>query len=180
MKGYANRNRRTVGIIAAALVAAMLFLLIFWFGVIELSTFNSRSVLEWRLGAPISGISGPEDGRNVILPQYEWYEDGQRAGLKSADGGTYYFMGMRPDAGFGSYCVTGFVTNERDYSILGIRIGDDELAAKTKLLNEGYSINSGALDRCLAEKGKITVILAFAHGCVTQMEAHLKTTDLFG
>ena len=166
--------------IAGALVAAVLFLLIFWFGVIELSVFNSRSMTDWRLGSPITGISGPEDGRYVVLPQFEWYEDGTRAGLRSADGGTYYFMGMRPDAGFGSYCVTGFVTTGTDYSILGIRIGDDELEAKTKLLNAGYSINAGALDRCRAEKGKITVILAFAHGCVTQMEAHLKATELFG
>lgn len=167
-------------LIAAFTVAAVLAVVLFWYGSIQISEFNASSMLEWRLGGTVIGIDGPGTGIDAVIAQFEWFEDGNgNMGLKSTRSATYYFMGRRPDAGLGKFCVTGFTTNEEEYSVLGIRVGMDELEAKTVLFNAGYSIDNGALDRCQAKNGRISVILAFERGRVTQIEAHLNTTTLF-
>ena len=180
MKKSLNDPLFKYGIIAAAVIAVVLAVIFFWYGSVEISRFNSRSMLEWTLGGTVVGIDGPGTGIDATVAQFEWFEDDRgRMGLKSTKTSTYYFMGRRPDAGLGKFCVTGFATNDDGYSVLGIRIGTDELTAKTILLDEGYSIDSGALDLCQAQRGRISIILAFAHGRVSQIEAHLNTTTLF-
>lgn len=180
MKENPQKNWIRYGIIIAVLLIAVLAVVFFWYGSIQLAQFNANSMLEWKLGGTVVGIDGPGTGFDASVAQFEWFEDGQgRMGLKSTRSSTYYFMGRRPDAGLGKFCVTGFATNEEEYSVLGIRVGDDELEAKTKLLDAGYSIDSGTLTSCQATNGRIGIILVFERGFVTQIEAHINTTTLF-
>lgn len=57
---------------------------------------------------------------------------------------------------------------------MGIRTGDNELAAKTSLLDYGYSIKNGGYNYCSASNGKVSVYLSFEHGTVTGIAAFLK------
>ena len=57
---------------------------------------------------------------------------------------------------------------------MGIRTGDNELAAKTSLLDYGYSIKNGGYNYCSASNGKVSVYLSFEHGIVTGIAAFLK------
>lgn len=153
-------------VVAIAVVAAVLILR----GTPELIQLNSSSMTDWRLGASIEGISSREDGASAQIPQFSWFEepDGD-CGLESSSGTAWYYMGNYA----GSYCVTGFASTAREYSLLGIRVGDDELGAKTELLDRGYSMTGGGFDTCTAVRGNITVELGFRSGAVTQIAAYL-------
>ena len=62
---------------------------------------------------------------------------------------------------------------------MGIRVGGDELDAKTVLLDDNFKMVGGGLNSCRAVKGNITVELSFEHGIVTNIAAYLSTTDFF-
>lgn len=174
--------KKTLRIAAAAVAAAVLILVLVlsWFDAGELALFNSHSMLDWRLGGSIDGIRSPEDAMSYDDEHYDWFEDSAGEGIVSLDADTKYYLGRHPDAGLGSYSVIGFSSSEKYYSVMGIRVGDDELEAKTALLNYSFKMTGGGFNTCRAVKGDITVMLSFEHGVVTSIAAYLDTTSFFG
>ncbi len=168
-----------ISIIAAAVLAIVLILAFSWFGTIELARFNARSLMDWSLGGSISFVSSADDAKQYDEDGYEWFTDERGEGIVQTDTDTRYYLGRHPDSGIGSYGVIGFSSDEKYYSVLGIRVGDDELDAKTVLLNAKYKMISGAFNSCRAENGRITIELSFEHGKVTKLAAFLSTTDFF-
>ena len=75
--------------------------------------------------------------------------------------------------------MVGFSSAEKSYSVLGIRVGDDELDAKTSLLDARYKMADGGFNSCRAEKGRVSIELTFEHGKVTNVAAFLSTTNIF-
>ena len=165
-----------ISITAAAVLAIVLILVFSWFGTIELAQFNTRSLMDWRLGSSISFIRSADDAKQYDEDGYEWFTDERGEGIVQTDTGTRYYLGRHPDTGIGSYGVTGFSSSEKYYSVLGIRVGDDELDAKTELLNSKYKMANGGFNSCRAEKGRITIELSFEHGKVTSLAVFLSTT----
>ncbi|MGM9575179.1 MAG: hypothetical protein ACI3VE_04655 [Oscillospiraceae bacterium] len=173
--------RKTLRIGIAALIAAalVLTLLLSWFDAGELTLLNTHSMMDWRLGGSIDGIRSPEDAKNYDDEHYDWFEDSVGEGIASLDANTKYYLGRHPDAGFGGYRVIGFSSSEKYYSVMGIRVGDDELEAKTALLNYNFKMTGGGFNTCRAVKGDVTVALSFEHGVVTNIAAYLDTTSFF-
>ena len=158
-------------IIAAAVVLAAAAAFALWrFGVIETAQLNSHSLMDWRLGGSIDSVHGAQDAMVYDETHYEWFSDDDGEGISSKGTDTRYYLGER----FGSYRVLGFSSSEDYYSVLGIRVGDDELDAKTKLLNSGYSMLGGGFNSCRAHRGCVTVELNFEHGVVTNIAAYIK------
>lgn len=154
-------------VIVAALIIAVVFLLR---GTPALIQLNSGSMTDWRLGAQVDGISSAEDGKSAQISQFSWFEDADGAcGLASNSGETRYYMGSHT----GSFCVIGFESTAREYALLGIRVGDDELDAKTRLLEKGYSVQGGGFNTCTASRGDVTVVLGFDRGLVTKIAAFI-------
>ena len=168
-----------IAIIALLVLALVLALAFSWFGTIELAQLNTRSLMDWRLGGSISFIRNAEDAQQYDEDGYEWFTDERGEGIMQADTNTRYYLGKHPDSGIGSYGVIGFSSSEKYYSVLGIRVGDDELDAKTLLLNAKYKITSGGFNACRAEKGRDAIELSFEHGVVTNVAAYLSTTRIF-
>ncbi len=169
-----------IAIIAALVLALVLALAFSWFGTIELAQLNTRSLMDWRLGSSISFIRNAEDAQQYDEDGYEWFTDSRGEGIVQADTDTRYYLGKHPDSGLGSYGVIGFSSTEKYYSVLGIRVGDDELDAKTLLLNAKYRITDGGFNSCRAEKGRIAIELGFERGEVTRVAVYLSTTGFFG
>lgn len=166
-----------VAVLAAALVLALVFS---WFGTIELAQFNSRSLMDWRLGSSIDYVRSAEDAKAYDEEHYRWFSDERGSGIAAVDTDTRYYLGEHPDSGLGAYKVVGFSSSEKYYSVLGIRVGDDELDAKTVLLDSGYTMQGGGFNSCRAHRGQVTVELSFEHGVVTGIAAYLGTTSIFG
>lgn len=163
-------------VVAAALILA---LLLSWLGGGELALFNSHSMLDWRLGGSIEHVRSPEDAKCYDEEHYEWFSDADGEGIASLGTDTKYYLGKHPDAGLGGYKVIGFSSSEKYYSVMGIRVGDDELEAKTTLLDYNFKMAGGGFNTCRAVKGNITVTLSFEHGVVTNIAARLSTTSFF-
>lgn len=168
-----------LGIAAVITAAIILALLLSWFGGGELALFNSHSMLDWRLGSSIDNIRSPEDAKCYDTQHYDWFEDSIGEGIASLGTDTKYYLGKHPDAGLGGYKVIGFSSSEKYYSVMGIRVGDDELEAKTALLDHNFKMTGGGFNTCRAVKGNITVSLSFEHGVVTNIAAYLSTTSFF-
>ena len=158
-------------IAAAIIISVGIVLFMRWSGTAELSLYNSRSMMDWKLGGKITGIASVEDIGSYDPEHFKYFSDKNGCGLKSVSSNTRYYLDF--DNG-GSCRVIGFTTTANYYSIMGIRIGDDELESRTVLLDNGYSMDGGGLDRCRATSGKITVYLNFEHGIVTGMAAFIK------
>ena len=174
LKRLPQKTLRTV--IAAVIAAAfILALLLAWFSVAELALLNTHSIMDWRLGGCVDGIRSPEDAASYDDEHYDWFEDSVGEGIVD----TKYYLGRYPDAGLGGYRVTGFSSSEKYYSVMGIRVGDDELEAKTSLLDYNFKMTGGGFNTCRAVKGDITVVLSFEHGVVTNIAAYLDTTSFF-
>ena len=174
LKRLPRKTLRTV--IAAAFILA---LLLAWFSVAELALLNTHSIMDWRLGGCVDGIRSPEDAASYDDEHYGWFEDSVGEGIASLEADTKYYLGRYPDAGLGGYRVTGFSSSEKYYSVMGIRVGDDELEAKTSLLDYNFKMTGGGFNTCRAVKGDITVVLSFEHGVVTNIAAYLDTTSFF-
>lgn len=157
-------------ILAAIIVAIGTVLYLKSAGTAELTLYNSRSMMDWKLGGEIAGVASEEDAMTYDTEHFEYFTDKNGSGIKSTSSNTRYYLGSYRD----SYRVIGFSTTADYYSVMGIRIDDSELDAKTLLLNSGYSMNGGGLDYCRASDGRITVYLDFEHGIVTGMAAFLK------
>ena len=157
-------------ILAAIIVAIGTVLYLKSAGTAELTLYNSRSMMDWKLGGEIMGIASEEDAMAYDHEHFEYFTDANGSGIKSISSNTRYYLGSYRD----SYRVIGFSTTADYYSVMGIRVDDSELDAKSLLLNSGYSMNGGGLDYCRAIDGKITVYLDFEHGIVTGMAAFLK------
>ena len=78
------------------------------------------------------------------------------------------------------------VTDERCWNAIKAKrawlrgeISDDELDAKTALLDARYKMADGGFNSCRAEKGRVSIELTFAHGKVTNVAAFLSTTNIF-
>ena len=173
--------RKTLRTVIAAVIAAafILALLLAWFSVAELALLNTHSIMDWRLGGCVDGIRSPEDAASYDDEHYGWFEDSVGEGIASLEADTKYYLGRYPDAGLGGYRVTGFSSSEKYYSVMGIRVGDDELEAKTSLLDYNFKMTGGGFNTCRAVKGDITVVLSFEHGVVTNIAAYLDTTSFF-
>lgn len=168
-----------IAIIAIVALALILVLASSWFGTIELAQMNTRSLTDWRLGGSISFIRSADDAKQYDEDGYEWFSDERGEGIMQADTDTRYYLGKHPDSGLGGYGVVGFSSSEKYYSVLGIRVGDDELDAKTVLLDSRYKMVSGGFNSCRAEKGRVAIELSFEHGKVTNIAAYLSTTHIF-
>lgn len=168
------KNRLFV-VLLCVIVAAVLLLLLGMklIGSFELLSFNSGSITDWRLGGKVEGISSPYDGKYADIHGFEWFEENGEAGLVSSNG-TRYYMDYYPSEGFGGYRIVGFSSSEKVYSVMSIRIGDDINEATMQLMDKGYSMQSGGLNKCSAVNGHVTVTLYFEHGVVTQIEARLE------
>ncbi len=142
-------------------------------GSFEIIGFNSGSITDWRLGGKVDGIDSASDGKNVDIRGFEWFELNGEVGLVDSDG-TRYYMGNYPADAIGGFRIVGFSTTEKVYSVLSIRIGDDINDATMLLMDKGYSMDGGGLNKCRAVNGHVTVILYFEHGVVTRIEARLK------
>ena len=162
------------------LAAAVLLSVVFtWFGTFELAQFNTRSLTDWRLGGSIDYIRSADDAKQYDADGFEWFSDERGEGIMQADTDTRYYLGKHPDSGLGGYGVIGFSSAEKSYSVLGIRVGDDELDAKTALLNARYKMADGGFNSCRVEKGRVSIELTFEHGKVTNVAAFLSTTNIF-
>jgi len=157
------------GVIAAVIIVILLIVLLKVFGAGEITLLNSKSITDWKIGGTVIGITSPEEGEYADYKGFEWFSEDGKMGLRS-DNGTCYYMSYYPA---NKFCVTGFVTSEKVYSILGIRVGDDELEAKNILLDMGFSVTAGGLNSVRAVKGCVTVELRFSHGSVTQVSAFI-------
>lgn len=153
-------------IVAVLIIAAVLI----FRGSPALIQLNSSSMTDWRLGAQVEGIDSAEDGAKAQISQFAWFEDADGSCGLERSGSTRYYM----EDHAGSFCVTGFESSAREYALLGIRVGDDELEAKTQLLKKGYSITGGGLNTCTASRGEVTIKLGFDSGVVTQIAAFIK------
>lgn len=165
-----------IAVIAAAIVLAVVFS---WFGTFELAQLNTRSLMDWRLGGSVSYIRSAEDAKSFDEDGYEWFSDERGEGIVQTETNTRYYLGKHPDSGLGGYGVIGFSSSEKYYSVLGIRVGDDELEAKTELLDAKYKMANGAFNSCRAEKGRVSIELTFERGVVTNIAVYLSTTDIF-
>ena len=174
MPFYKRISKKTLKLaIIILLAAAVLLSVVFtWFGTFELAQFNTRSLTDWRLGGSIDYIRSADDAK-----QYD--ADGRGEGIMQAGTDTRYYLGKHPDSGLGGYGVVGFSSAEKSYSVLGIRVGDDELDAKTSLLDARYKMADGGFNSCRAEKGRVSIELTFEHGKVTNVAAFLSTTNIF-
>lgn len=168
-----------ISLIVLVALALVLTLVFSWFGTIELAQFNSRSLTDWRLGGSINFIRSADDAKQYNEDGYEWFSDERGEGIVQSDTDTRYYLGKHPDSGIGGYGVIGFSSSEKYYSVLGIRVGDDELDAKTELLDSKYKMTSGGFNSCRAEKGRVSIELTFEHGKVTNVAAYLSTTHIF-
>lgn len=162
-------------VVLCVVVAAAILLLLGMklLGSFELLSFNSGSITDWRLGGKVEGISSAEDGKYADIRGFDWFEENGEVGLISSDG-TRYYMDYYPGESFGGFRIVGFSTSEKVYSVLSIRIGDDLSDATMTLMDKGYSMDGGGLNKCRAVNGHVTVTLYFEHGVVTQIEARLK------
>lgn len=162
-------------VLIGVLVAIVLLVVIVMelVGGFELMHFNSGSITDWRLGGTIEGVSSPHDGITADIRGFDWFEDDGEMGFQSS-GGTRYYMDYYPSDGIGGFRIVGFFSAEKVYSVLSIRVGDDLSDATMQLLDKGYSMQSGGLNKCSAINGHVTVTLYFEHGVVTQIEARLK------
>ena len=142
-------------------------------GATELAQFNSSSMLDWSLGSRIDGISVMRDARSYDPEHFEYFTDDNGSGIKSLSSNTRYYLGYYPSGNIDDCRVVGFATTEKTYSVMGIRVGSDELEAKTSLLEDGYSIEGGGMNSCHASNGRVSVYLAFEHGVVTGVAAYL-------
>ena len=143
-------------------------------GATELTQFNSASMMDWKLGGNIDGITNVKDARSYDPEHFEYFTDDNGSGIKSLGSNTRYYLGYYPVGNVDDCRVVGFSTTEKYYSVMGIRTGDNELAAKTSLLDYGYSIKNGGYNYCSASNGKVSVYLSFEHGTVTGIAAFLK------
>lgn len=175
-----SRKTLKLGVIITLAAALLLTLVFSWFGTFELVGFNSRSLMDWRLGSSPDYVRSAEDAKAYESDGYKWFSDEGGEGLASEGSNTRYYLGKHPDARLGGYKVIGFFSTEKYYSVLGIRVGDDELEAKSALLDLNYTMCGGGFNSCRAEKGCITVELGFEHGKVSSVAAYLSTTHIFG
>ena len=160
-------------------ILAVAFVLAIWAGTAELDQFNNHSIMDWSLGKKIDGIDSPEAAKAYDNAHFEWFEDSFGSGIRNVSTNAHYYLDKFPDTDIGAYCLTGFSSNDRSYSVLGIRIGSDELEARTILLDNGYRMQGGAVNSCTAVKGDVTVILSFDHGSVAGIGAYLTPTQIF-
>ncbi|MDO4816415.1 MAG: hypothetical protein Q4A83_07440 [Bacillota bacterium] len=161
------------GVISAVIIIIALIIVFKIFGTGELTMFNSKSITDWKLGGSVEGISSPEDGESADCSPFVWFDEDGKTGLRNEDTGTCYYMSKYPLTNAGKFCVTGFESPERVYSIMGIRVGDSELDAKTLLLDSGYSVVGGGLNSMRAVNGCITIELLFEHGSVIRIAAYI-------
>lgn len=138
-------------------------------GFAERTQFNTHSLMDWNLGSSIKSVSSAEDARSYDTSHYIWFSDKKGEGLKVIGSDTKYYLG----SSLGGYRVIGFVSSEENYSVMGIRAGDDELEAKQLLMDAQYVLMGGGLNSCRAEKGCIAIELTFEHGSVTTVSAFL-------
>lgn len=174
--------KKTLRIVLILLLAAavVLVLCLSWYGTVELASFNARSLTDWRLGSSIDYIRNEEDAKYYDDIHYDWFSDELGQGIVLVGTDTKYYLGNYPDSGFGKYRVIGFSSSEEYYSILGIRVGDDELSAKTALLDSNYTMFGGGFNTCSARCGNISVVLDFERGTVTNISVFLEATSIFG
>lgn len=168
-----TKKRIIICILAVLIIAIAAVLILRRTGVTELAQFNSESMLDWSLGGEIDGITKIEDARNYDPEHFEYFTDDNGSGIKSLSSNTRYYLGYYPSGNIDDCRVVGFATTEKIYSVMGVRTGDDELEAKTSLLDAGYSLDGGGMNRCSASNGRISVYLTFEHGVVTGVAAYL-------
>ena len=94
-------------IIALVALALILTLAFSWFGTIELTQLNTRSLTDWRLGGSISFIRSADDAKHYDEDGYEWFTDERGEGIMQAETDTRYYLGKHPDSGLGGYGVIG-------------------------------------------------------------------------
>lgn len=160
------------GAIAAVIIIVILIVVLKIFGTGEITVLNSKSITDWKLGGSVDGISSAKDGPDADCAPFVWFDEDGKTGLRNSEG-TCYYMSKYPMTNAGKFCVTGFVSSEKVYSIMGIRVGDSELEAKNLLLDSSYSIVGGGLNSVRAEFGCVTIELLFEHGTVIQVAAYI-------
>ncbi len=163
-----------IAIIALAVVGAAVLIFISKAGVPELARFNAHSIMDWKLGDEISGISSIEDAKAYDTRHFEYFTDDNGCGIKNLSSNTRYYLGAYPQSDSDSCRIIGFSTTETYYSVMGVGVGDDELDAKTLLLESGYSLNGGGYNSCRAIDGAVHVYMSFESGTVTGIAAFLK------
>ena len=142
-------------------------------GATELTQFNSASMMDWKLGGNIDGITNVKDARSYDPEHFEYFTDDNGSGIKSLGSNTRYYLGYCSGGNTDDCRVVGFATTEKIYSVMGVRTGDGELEAKSALLDAGYSLDGGGMNRCHASNGRVSVYLTFEHGVVTGVAAYL-------
>lgn len=163
------RDRTKKILLAALLLLAALGLLLMRFvspsGIRE---FNRYSVTDFELGERVDGIDSAEDLQKPPSG-YEAFTDDRGSGLKSTRSDTRYYFGEHGR----HYCVTGFVSRDIHCSALSISVGDDELASRTLLLEDGFRVTQGGYDRSTLSNGTVSVELGFTRGIVTSIAAFI-------
>lgn len=161
------------GVIFAVILIAVFLIVSAIIGAGEITLLNSKSLTDWKLGGTVEGISSPEEGEAAVIIPYRWFDEDGKMGLRNEATGTTYYMGKYPSSTAGKFCVTGFVSAEKAYSILGIRTGTPEEDAKSILLRNGYVLVAGGMNSCRAERGNVTIELLFQHGSVIRISAFI-------
>ena len=164
-----SKKTLILAILAVAIAAVAILLIVSATGVSERTQFNSRSLMDWHLGSSIDSVKSAEDAHSYDTAHYKWFSDEKGEGLKVIGSDTKYYLS---DA-LGGYKVTGFASSEENYSVMGIRVGSDELESKKLLMDAQYVVVGGGLNSCRAEKGCVTIELFFEHGSVTEISAFI-------
>ena len=170
MEFFANKKAIKLALIVLAAVAVSVLLVCWTSGRFEISQINNHSLTDWHLGGKIDGVNSAEDAENEPLKHFSWFDDGKASGFVSQDGKTKYYLGRH----FGKYCVIGFESSDTRYNVLGLRVGDAQIDAETALLEYGYRISEGGLNKCVAGKGKVQIQLSFDDGEIAAISVRLK------
>ena len=168
-----KKKRIIICILAVLVIAIAAVLILRRTGATALAQFNSASMLDWSLGGEIDGITKIEDARSYDSEHFEYFADDNGSGIKSLSSNTRYYLGYCSGGNTDDCRVVGFATTEKIYSVMGVRTGDGELEAKSALLDAGYSLDGGGMNRCHASNGRVSVYLTFEHGVVTGVAAYL-------
>lgn len=169
-------SKKTIRLVIALvlLCAVLTGLALSWFGSTETAQFNLRSLTDYRLGGRVSGIKSLDEAREGTKDGYVYFSDSHGEGIATADGRTRYYLGRHPALPFGGCRVIGFATTAKSYTVLGIRVGSDELAARNTIMDLNYTVMDAGVSSFRAEKGRITIELDVSDGVVTRMAAWLR------
>lgn len=162
--------------VSAVLLIAVAALVLSWTGVIEISSFNRNSELDFELcgfigGYDEMGYSVPKNLGAFGFEEYEKLSDDMQS-RNSIRVNSY------PDTVLGSSRVTAIGVEWGEGVMLGVRLGDLSEDAVKVLKKHGCRIENVTSSVIKAKKGKIFLIFAVTDGKISGMYARVERTNI--